>query len=85
MCFFPTDTTEGQVLCELIQKNLTKLRFDLAKVVGFCFDGAENMSGIHRNTAVLSLRCLMYMVNKKINTKFNKSIKSSLNENINDI
>ena len=51
--FFPTETTEGKVLCELVKKSLINLNINLAKVVGLCFDGAANMSGIHRGLATL--------------------------------
>ena len=54
--FFPTATTEGKVLCELVQKSLAKLGLDLSKVVGLCFDGAANMSGIHRGLATLLIQ-----------------------------
>ena len=36
----------------------SKLRLDPAKIVGLCFDGAANMSGIHRGLAALMIeRC----------------------------
>ena len=53
--FYPTETTEGSVLCELVQKTLSELHLDPAKIVGLCFDGAANMSGTHRGLVALMI------------------------------
>jgi len=49
--FYSTPSTEGQALHELIKDVFRKLDLKLEEIVGQCFDGAANMSGIHKGLA----------------------------------
>ena len=55
--FYATPSTEGSVLCELVKNVLGKLELKLDKIVGECFDGAANMSGVHRGLATRMKEC----------------------------
>ena len=49
--FHSTPSTEGETLFELVKDVFRKLGLSLEKVVAECFDGASNMSGVHRGLA----------------------------------
>ena len=44
--FFPTASTEGEVLYKLVKKVIGELGLKLENIVGKCFDGASNMCDI---------------------------------------
>ena len=39
-------------LYELIKKVLAKLKLEIVNIVGQCYDGASNMSGVHKGLAI---------------------------------
>ena len=55
--FYETKTAEGEVLYALVKKAIGDLYFDLENIVGKCFDGAANMSGIHKGLATRMKEC----------------------------
>ncbi|XP_028412600.1 zinc finger MYM-type protein 1-like [Dendronephthya gigantea] len=55
--FFATESTEGEVLYELVKKTITNLNLVLSDIVGECFDGAANMSGCHKGVASRMKEC----------------------------
>lgn len=55
--FYDTPSTEGEVLCKLVKDVLEKLKLKLDDIVGLCFDGAANMSGIHKGLATRMKQC----------------------------
>ena len=46
--FYKTKSTEGEVLYELLKKAIENLNLNTENIVGKCFDGAANMSGVHK-------------------------------------
>ena len=50
--FYNTKCTEGLALFELIKKVLAKLKLEIVNIVGQCYDGASNMSGVHKGLAI---------------------------------
>ena len=55
--FYTTASTEGEVLYELVKTSVNKLDLKLEDIVGKCFDGAANMSGIHKGLASRMKEC----------------------------
>ena len=55
--FYATPSTEGQVLYELVKNELSRLELNLDNIVGQCFDGAANMSGVKRGLATRMKEC----------------------------
>ena len=55
--FFATESTEGEVLYELVKKAVTSLSLQLRDIVGECFDGAANMSGCNKGVALRMKEC----------------------------
>ena len=55
--FFATESTEGEVLYELVKKAVTSLNLQLRDIVGECFDGAANMSGCNKGVASRMKEC----------------------------
>ncbi|XP_028406786.1 zinc finger MYM-type protein 1-like [Dendronephthya gigantea] len=55
--FFCTSSTEGIVLLELLKNVITENGLKLEDIVGECFDGASNMSGIHKGVAARMKEC----------------------------
>ena len=51
--FFASESTEGEVLYQLVKKSITNLNLLLTDVVGECFDGAANMSGCHKGPVII--------------------------------
>ena len=47
-------STEGHVLYDLLKDVITKMKLDISKIVAECFDGAANMSGVHKGLATLT-------------------------------
>ena len=54
--FYNTKCTEGLALYELIKKVLAKLKLEIVNIVGQCYAGASNMSGVHKGTSHSSQR-----------------------------
>ena len=50
--FYNTKCTEGLALYELIKKVLAKLKLAIVNIVGQCYDGASNMSSVHKGLAI---------------------------------
>ena len=55
--FFTTVSTEAEVLYELVKKQIHMLELKTENIVGECFDGAANMSGVHKGLAVRMKEC----------------------------
>jgi hypothetical protein len=55
--FFSTISTEGEVLFELVKKVMTDHGLELDDIVGECFDGASNMSGVRKGVAARMKEC----------------------------
>ena len=55
--FYPTASTEGEVLYELVKTAVGKLELSLENIVAECFDGAANMSGAHKGLATRMKEC----------------------------
>ena len=55
--FFSTVSTEGEVLFELVKKVITEHGLKLHDIVGECFDGASNMSGVRKGVAARMKEC----------------------------
>ena len=55
--FHSTPSTEGRVFFELVKHVLGKLELKLDEIVGECFDGAANMSGVQRGLATRMKDC----------------------------
>ena len=55
--FYPTASTEGEVLYELVKTAIGKLELSLQNIVAECFDGAANMSGVHKGLATHMKEC----------------------------
>ena len=49
--FYKTNSTEGEVLYELVKAAVSKLESCLGNIIAECFDGAANMSGAHKGLA----------------------------------
>ena len=47
-----TKSTEGLALYDFIKKFLKKLKLEIGNIVGQCYDGANNMSGVHKGLAI---------------------------------
>ena len=50
--FYNTKCTEELALYELIKKVLAKLKLEIVNIVGQCYDGTSNMSGVHKGLAI---------------------------------
>ena len=50
--FYNTKCTEGLALYELIKTVLAKLKLEIVNIVGRCYDGASNMSGVYKGLAI---------------------------------
>ena len=55
--FYTTASTEGEVLYELVKTSVNKLDLKLENIVEKCFDGAANMSCIHKGLASRMKEC----------------------------
>ncbi len=55
--FFATESTEGEVLYELVKKSVTNLNLLLSDIVGECFDSAANISGCNKGVAAQMKEC----------------------------
>ena len=55
--FFTTVSTEAEVLYELVKKQIHMLELKTENIVGECFDGTANTSGIHKGLAVRMKEC----------------------------
>ena len=55
--FSTTTLTEGEVFFELVKKEIVNLELKLENIVGECFDGAANMSGVHKGLATRMKEC----------------------------
>lgn len=49
--FYTTPSTEGEVLYNLVKASINKLNLKPEDIVGKCFDGAANMSGVYKGLA----------------------------------
>ena len=49
---YGTKCSEGLALYELIKTVFSKLKLEIVNIVGQCYDGAGNMSGIHKGLAI---------------------------------
>ena len=49
--FYETTSTDGETLYQLVKTVFRDLDLKLEEIVGECFDGASNMSGVHRGLA----------------------------------
>ena len=47
--FYKTDSTEGEVLYELVKAAVSTLELSLGNIIAECFDGAVNMSRAQRS------------------------------------
>ena len=54
---FATESTEGEVLIELVKKSVTNPNLLLSNTVGECFNGAANMSGSNMGVALQMKEC----------------------------
>lgn len=55
--FYATESTEGEILYELVKKSITNLNLLLSDIVGKCFDGAANMNGCNKGVASRMKEC----------------------------
>ena len=55
--FFSTESTEGETLYKLVKKLITEYGLKLENIVGECFDGASNMSGVRKGVAARVKEC----------------------------
>ncbi|XP_071826952.1 zinc finger MYM-type protein 1-like [Apostichopus japonicus] len=55
--FYPTKSTDGESLYKLVLEVFGKLDLQLDTIVGECFDGASNMSGVNRGLATRMKEC----------------------------
>ena len=55
--FYDTKSTEGEVLYALVKKVIKDLNLELENIVGKCFDGAANMSGIYKGLTTRMKEC----------------------------
>ena len=46
--FHATKTTDGEALYKLVKEVMNDLQLELQNIVGECFDGASNMSGVNK-------------------------------------
>ena len=73
--FYDTESTEGEALYKLVTKAIGDLDLNLEDIVGQCYDGAANMSGIHKGLAArmketspfaLYIHCYAHLLNLAI-------------------
>ena len=87
--YFTTKSTEGEVLYELVTKAIKDLGLNLKDIVGQCYDGAANMSGIKKGLAVrmketsplaIYVHCYGHLLNLAIKDTMNniKSLRHTL-------
>ncbi|KAL9979781.1 hypothetical protein ACROYT_G017496 [Oculina patagonica] len=55
--FRATKTTDGATLYELVKTVINNLQLDLQNIVGECFDGASNMSGVNKGLSARMKEC----------------------------
>ncbi|XP_078368944.1 zinc finger MYM-type protein 1-like isoform X2 [Oculina patagonica] len=55
--FHATKTTDGATLYELVKTVINNLQLDLQNIVGECFDGASNMSGVNKGLSARMKEC----------------------------
>ena len=55
--FHATKTTDGETLYQLVKDVINKLQLELQNIVGECFDGAINMSGVNKGLSARMKEC----------------------------
>ena len=55
--FHATKTTDGEALYKLVKEVMNDLQLELQNVVGECFDGASNMSGVNKGLSARMKEC----------------------------
>ena len=55
--FHATETTDGETLYKLVKEVINKLQLGLENIVGECFDGAINMSGVNKGLSARMKEC----------------------------
>ena len=71
--------TDGESLCEVLKEIISKFGLEYANCVGYCFDGAANMSGINKGVATrLQEDCPLALYLHCYGHRLNLAIQSSL-------
>ena len=60
--FYETNSTEGKVLYELVKKAINNLLLNTENIVGKCFDGAANMSGLYKGLSRRMEECSPFAI-----------------------
>ena len=55
--FHATKTTDSETLYQLVKEVMNKLQLELQNIVGECFDGASNMSGVNKGLSARMKEC----------------------------
>ena len=55
--FFSMESIEGETLFVLVKKVITEYGLKFENIVGECFDGASNMSGVQKGVAARMKEC----------------------------
>ena len=55
--FHATKTTDGETLYQLVKEVMNKLQLELQNIVGECFDGASNTSGVNKGLSARMKEC----------------------------
>ena len=55
--FHATKTTDGEALYKLVKELMNDLQLELQNIVGECFDGASNMSGVNKGLSARMKEC----------------------------
>ena len=55
--FHATKTTDGETLYKLVKEVINKLQLELENIVGECFDGANNRSGVNKGLSARMKEC----------------------------
>ena len=55
--FHSTKTTDGEALYKLVKEVMNNLQLELQNIVGECFDGASNMSGVNKGLSARMKEC----------------------------
>ena len=55
--FHATKTTDGEALYKLVKEVMNDLQLELQNIVGECFDGASNMSGVNKGLSAQMKEC----------------------------
>ena len=55
--FHATKTTDGEALYKLVKEVMNDLQLELQNIVGECFDGASNMSGVNKGLSARMKEC----------------------------